>query len=932
MSNNIYEFITIGGGELFVDFFNGVASLVKSDSYMGVIKVSMLISAFWILLEAAFTNSIDGLFKQTLIVFVTTQVLLYPTVSIHVTDKTDLALRGAKIDNVPLLLALPAAISSQIGDTITSEFETVFSLPDDMKYSQNGMIFGLKLMNAATKVTVGSGTVRENLNNFIKRCVFYDMHLGFYNIDQLKTSDDIWEFIKPYQSQNRFINYQGADSSGLSSCKDSLPLIERDFQAEIGNWRVPNVGTSKIIALIDYLGRKGPQSKKLFMDSLPNVGDYLVGVSKSSEELLRQSMMINMINFSTESNEAEHNVQSYQNARAEYQTNSTYKTIGAQAEKALPMLKILIQVIFIGSFPIVILLCFVPNLTVQTLKGYITTFIWLASWGPLYAILNRVISGYTADSIQHYAGIGGGYTLWTIAPITEITANMSALAGYLSMFIPMLAYGLARGGTAAMSSMTTSFLSVAQGAASQAANEGVSGNMSFGNVNSFKRDASHFEKGGGFSTTTMPSGQLINRNQDGTTSIARGSSESDTGYHLNASRRMENQSSQALSKEQSFANENTVSSQMSDALGRQKLVQNHRKIESSDTYTQGLSNEARDSFNKITRATEEFGKQHHLDLNKSAEVLASASVGIGYDKFSMKAETSGKLSAVDQETYRQAQNYTKEQNLSHDFNLIKSEAKAKHLNFVDEQGQSINQNFDKAASLQESASEHFRRAQTFAQVKQHLESNSASIDRDYNQEFFNYVKDNRAEGNSAKAAELFNANNPQNREILDNEADQFIKNKFGELDKHIDNPGLENKYNQESSQFKSSRSPAKMMENTQVFGFSADTRRIDNSGLEKEVNNQISSQDAILKDQGIDNLRNDNSKIDSNEKGEVEQNLNKGVIYHLIDKGKEVTGESLSNAGTAINEGATITSEAIGGKDIRKAMNDVYGKHDKGDK
>ena len=126
-----------------MDFFNGVASLVKSKNYMGVIKVSMLISAFWILLEAAFTNSIDGLFKQTLIVFVTTQVLLYPTVSIHVTDKTDLELKGAKIDNVPLLLALPAALSSQIGDTITSEFETVFSLPDDMKYSKNGMIFGL---------------------------------------------------------------------------------------------------------------------------------------------------------------------------------------------------------------------------------------------------------------------------------------------------------------------------------------------------------------------------------------------------------------------------------------------------------------------------------------------------------------------------------------------------------------------------------------------------------------------------------------------------------------------------------------------------------------------------------------------------------------------------------------------------------------------
>ena len=906
MSNNIYEFITIGGGELFVDFFNGVASLVKSDNYMGIVKISTLISAFWILLEAAFTNSVDGLFKQALIVFVTTQMLLYPKVTVHVTDKTDLALKGAKIDNVPFLLALPATLSSQIGDKITSEFETVFSLPNDMKYSENGMIFGLKLMNAATKVTIGNGATRENLNNFIKRCIFYDMHLNFYNIDQLKTADDIWDFIKPYQSQNRFIYYYNPDNiaaSGYQSCKDGANLLEKDLGSEISNWKTTNVGTTKIIALIDYLGRKGPQSKKLFMDSLPNVGDYLLNVSKSSEELLRQSMMINMINFSTESNEAEHNVQSYQNARAEFQTNSTYKTIGAQAEKALPMLKILIQVIFIGSFPIVILLCFVPNLTVQTLRSYMTTFIWLASWGPLYAILNRAISGYTAGSIQHYTGIGGGYTLWTIAPITEITANMSALAGYLSMFIPMLAYGLARGGTAAMSSMTTSFLSVAQGASSQAANEGTTGSFNFGKVDAFKRDVSHFEKGGGFSTTTMPSGQLINRNQDGSSSIARGSSESDTGYHINAAKRFENHSSEQISQEQSLGKEATTSSQMSEANGREKLIQHRREIENSDQYSQGFSSEAKDALGRISKETEDFGNIHNLSKEKSAEILASASAGVSFAGYSAKLEANGKLSANDRQMYEAAEHYAKENNLSHDFSLVKSAAKSSHLNIVDNNGESINQSFDKAARLQEDASIHFKKAESFSQIKQHIESDSATIDRDYNQEFFNYVKDGIAGGNTTKTAELFNANNPQNRETLDSQANQFVRSKFSELDKHIESPNLENNYDREVQQFKYSKAPAKMMENSQVFGYSADARRVDNSGIEKSVNNEISDQEVIFKDQGIESLRNDNNKIDDSAKKEVEESFDKSIL---------ISG-----------------AKAIVDKDIVNAMNDIYGKESK---
>ncbi len=144
------------------------------------------------------------------------------------------------------------------------------------------------------------------------------------------------------------------------------------------------------------------------------------------------------------------------------------------------------------------------------------------------------------------------------------------------------------------------------------------------------------------------------------------------------------------------------------------------------------------------------------------------------------------------------------------------------------------------------------------------------------------------------------------------QANQFITSKFSELDKHIDNPNLENSYNNQKAEFKYSHTPAKQMENNQVFGFSADARRVNNSGIEKEVNNQISNQEINLKDQGIDNLRNDNSKIDYNVKGGIEHELNKGITRRLSEN-IGITGfETIKDLATPIAKGGISVTEQMG--------------------
>ena len=68
--------------------------------------------------------------------------------------------------------------------------------------------------------------------------------------------------------------------------------------------------------------------------------------------------------------------------------------MGNQAGMWIPILKIVIEIVFYGAFPLVILVAMIPNLTASVLRGYFITFFWLSSWGPIYAILHRIIMGH----------------------------------------------------------------------------------------------------------------------------------------------------------------------------------------------------------------------------------------------------------------------------------------------------------------------------------------------------------------------------------------------------------------------------------------------------------------------------------------------------------------------------------------------------------
>lgn len=856
----MYEFITIGGGEFFVDIFNGLAMVLKSGDFAEVVKIAGTISFAVVMINVVLSGNIYDAGKWYLTTFVILQALLYPSASVHVTDKANPTLQGAKIDNVPYVIALTASTTSQVGYALTKQLEAVYSLPDDIQYSQNGMLFGANLLQALTKASVTNSNLASSLDSFSQNCIFYDTLLGMYSYQELKSSEDIWGFIKDKQVENRFFTY--TDKNGVTTyptCKEGAAKIDADWQSEYQS--------QDLLADLGIRSSKPNLTKAVLSSATPLINQYFFDTSYSSDETLRQAMMINAINSAVENYEAENQVQSYQNARASLQTRSTYKTMGVQAGIWIPMLKIIIESVFYAAFPLVILVSLLPGMTGPVLRSYFTTFFWLAAWGPLYAILHRISMG---QGTLYTLGFNG-LTLSSQQGVQETMSDIGAMAGYMSFFVPMLAFGIARGGAAAMSSMATSFMAGVQSSVSAAAYEGSTGNINLGNSN-IGAKAIH----SGFSMQN-DQGQIIRYNNDGSTSINNANTESNFGFNIHGSDVATSSLSNQISNEQSLAQTKSVQSAITKAHGFEMMINDNRTIENSKDYQNNFTQDQREAFSEITRKNDEFAIQHNISKEKSAEIFAGIAAGIGIN---------AKASASDQELYNEAQHFAKENNLSKEFATVESAMESNRFNISNTKGESINESFNKSASLSREAGEHFEKARRYNEELSYVKSHSAEIDRSYNQEFW---QDLVGKYGTSRAAEIVNPSSA-NKSVLDHEINDFFNHKTQQLE-NVKNPNLEGIYNRNSDSFTAKHDPDKSS-NLNPYNFSSDFKKVDNSHLQDSVSKQISNTKQTI----------DEAKIDSSVKESVQSEQDKGTVNRVIDNSLEAGKEVLSDARTALQE------------------------------
>lgn len=599
------EVFTIGGGEYIVNTFNAVAAWTGGGGYGSLIKVVMVIGLIYALLSVAFTLNfrvwLNWFLGSTLIY----SCLMVPTVDVKVTDRINPSLAPATVANVPLGLGVIASFSSQVGDWLTRTAETVFTMPSQLNYSNNGMIYGSRLFDATRNFQIRDAEFATNLQNHYKNCVFGDILLNFKSLTDLASSTDLWASIGPGSPARSQVWLQKEAGGSVSN---TIITCQAAYQALTGQWNTIIDASTPLWGRQTYTNLSETAAAAKLRQDVPIVNQTFTGSSSDYTSAMRQTTAINAFMQARDAmggSAGSASMDAFAATRADIQARNTYNSIAMQAMSWVPILNIVLTVVFYAMFPVIFPLFLMPQTGVQALKGYVTGFFYLAAWGPLYVILHMICM--TRGESASNAVAEGGITLSSYAGIGAVNAETATIAGFMLMSVPFIAAGLARGAMS-ISGQATSILAPAQNAAEAAAVEQTTGNYSYGNT-SFANLTSNMRQSNQWSdapTFSTGASAFTVRNDNGSTETytADGSIVTDTsgamsklafGSTLNSTRvaEMREQLSavqrKARSEEESYGH--TVTAAHTNRSGTTTSAESSRGTESASGTQSGNNHE-----------------------------------------------------------------------------------------------------------------------------------------------------------------------------------------------------------------------------------------------------------------------------------------------------------------------------------------------------
>lgn len=812
----------LSGGEFLTAIFNGVAVLMGTTEWASMFRIAALMSVM--VLFATYIRGHDPLEVLKFIAFFMflTSVLIIPKRTVQIIDRSD-ATSVHTVANVPLGLVAPAKFITGIGTALTEGFEAVFHTPDSATYSKTGMLFGANLVGTATDFAFRNGDLAELFTAYVRNCVVGDMLLNHkYSFQELMNSEDPYSLIfsKPSPLRGVMVPYGNtmANREGFWTCQELAtgvlqPQLTTDTQ---------NGGKTWDYYVARLTGGK-PNASALFGTLLGDSYSYYYGGGSGASQIMRQTVVMNGLKQGIASTSAQNgdaaglvnlaSQSSYTKMRLSQATSTSIATT------YLPLLNTVLLAMVIGLFPVIILLASIHTLTMEVLKGYIFTLIYLQAWGPMFAILNYAVSMYLTGKTGTLS-----FSLSNLSVIQQTHADIGSIAGWLSLSIPFLAWGIVKGLGSAVSQagnyLGTAMNSTASSESSRAGDGSWAfNNLQTDNVAGNKWDTNYASRSG-MAMTQMGNGATATRTQSGAsvydTTGAISRLPTDIQLDRSAVSGFQRQQREAESQLQSLSN----SLSHSASTGTSQLSQWASQRGSSDTVSRGADNSvsANDAaaISKLQSAVARYARDNNVSQadalraameqsqNASFNVGAGVSAGIDTSKsiggkaVEWTTGLSGKLEGHIKGDYTgnngsshgtssdmsNRTSHTKDfsaqdlKDIRHGVDVVASHRTTENSSHTDNaSGSLLNQMAATFSDMRTQASQYSdtqNRSHEYAQMASFVENNSAAIRSNATQEFVEYAKQNHPDAERV----LTDVSSPEARAEREALAGRFVEERM----------------------------------------------------------------------------------------------------------------------------------------------------------
>lgn len=764
--STLYTVYTYGNGHLVAEVFNAVAMMVGDKSYISVLRLAALCAFAWVLLTVVLKMEPIVMLRWFAGFYFLLNVLIVPKMSVAIEDRLDAPLTQV-VDHVPAGLVVFASLTSRIGDSLAQLFDKVFALPDDLQYAKTGYLMGARLAQTLGTMRVTDATFTSNLSRYVKQCVFYDVLLGKYTVKDLYQSSDVWGFVTANASPARAFLYQAENHQEILTCQAGVIRLNQTWSKELNQ--------SATLWGKHLFGANTLNPKALFLSRLPVALGYLTKLSSlTSEKVMQQAMMGDLLRTAVSDYGAQTGsaaaVTRFANARGNNLLRSKFKIVGNEAATWLSTMFNVINVLLYGSFLLIALLLALP-MGGQVVKYYVQALLWVQCWPPLYAILNLVMT-YSAQSksLAAVSTLGAPVlNLNTTTGLALVNADMAAYAGYATMLIPFLAWGLVSKGSLAVTALASNVAGLATQAAARASEEATTGNYNFGNLSldnqtAFNTSRNHFNSNAsvqqGMSTVQAADGALLHYTQDGGSVVDARGAISSLGTSINyadaiRSSSME-QSDKALTE--GLNQSHQYGEQVSGVLRQLYEVGQHvgHTFSHDNSASLSTSSQFADSLEAYSQRVDEFAHSHGLTTAQAAKVLGQVYAGgelygqsPKFFKMRVKGELGGKVSfegmtdAQRNQVYNDAHRFTELHSFRNVVDSVQRAAQDEQLRSNIDNGERIMDNlgtsFEQAANLRQDAVAHLQDAASYREAASFASDHASSINVNMGQQFVEWV-------------------------------------------------------------------------------------------------------------------------------------------------------------------------------------------------
>jgi conjugal transfer mating pair stabilization protein TraG len=416
--------------------------------------------------------------------------LFLPRVTVIVEDNSGYSAGPPRaVDNVPVGLAFVVSATSKIGYFLTSRMETVFSVsgPDlftgyphpSLTYSSGGLMSMGRMYRTALEANVQDPIVQQDIINFMRYCINPEIIQSPTYVAGIIKSTDIWTDLAAYVNPGRIVSFVG--DSEIRDCQSGYDILGAKITTQAAEEQ------KKIAAKIWPRATTVEQSA-LIAAALPAAEALVYTASGNIADAIRQRMVINVFDsmpglMSRNLNDPSTAMTSLAMSQAAATTNSSYRVMASLAKETLPLIHNAIELVIVGVFPVIILIMVVAGVRAgKIFMNYALTFLWVQLWAPLYAIVNYIATMASVRGMKSALAGVDGLSITNAAALYNTVISHEAVAGMLTIAVPLLAFALVKGGEVAMSGAVTSILQTSNAAANQAGSQAGSGNANMGNV------------------------------------------------------------------------------------------------------------------------------------------------------------------------------------------------------------------------------------------------------------------------------------------------------------------------------------------------------------------------------------------------------------------------------------------------------------------